>query len=68
MIGGNGCRLVLTHTYPESMARKDIIVFLAGWHAFMDIIGRGAAGEFVPYQDESALRAAYLAKYLETAS
>jgi hypothetical protein len=49
------------------MMRKDIVLFLAGWHAFMDVIGRGAAGEFVPYQDESALRVEYGAKYLETA-
>lgn len=64
---GAGCRLVLTHTYPASMRRKAIIPFLAGWHAFMDVIGRGAADEFIPYQDENALRAAYTAKYLETA-
>lgn len=62
---GDGCRLVLTHTYPASMTRKDIVPFLAGWHAFMDVIGRGAGGEFIPYQDENALRAAYGAKYLE---
>jgi len=64
---GDGCRLVLTHTYPANMARKEIVPFLAGWHAFLDVIGRGAAGEFVPYQDESGLRRAYSAKYLETA-
>ena len=64
---GDGCRLMLTHTYPASMTRKDIVPFLAGWHAFMDVIGRGAAGEFIPYQDESALRVEYGAKYLETA-
>jgi hypothetical protein len=62
---GGGCRLVLTHTYPASIARKDIMPFLGGWHAFLDVIGRGAAGEFVPYQDENALRATYIAKYLE---
>jgi uncharacterized protein YndB with AHSA1/START domain len=62
---GDGCRLVLTHTYPASMARKDIVPFLAGWHAFLDVIGRGAAGEFVPYQDEGALRVEYGTKYLE---
>ena len=47
-------------------SRLRIIPFLGGWHAFMDVIGRGAAGEFIPYQDESGLRAAYAAKYLET--
>ena len=62
---GDGCRLVLTHRYPASMARKDIVPFLAGWHAFLDVIGRGAAGAFVPDQDESALRAEYGAKYPE---
>lgn len=62
---GANCRLVLTHTYPASIARKDIMPFLGGWHAFFDVIGRGAAGEFIPYQDESGLRAAYAAKYLE---
>ena len=60
---GEACRLVLTHRYPASMTRKDIVPFLAGWHAFMDVIGRGAAGEFVEYQDESALREEYRAKY-----
>jgi uncharacterized protein YndB with AHSA1/START domain len=64
---GEGCRLVLTHRYLASMTRKDVVPFLAGWHAFLDVIGRGAAGEFVPYQDESALRVEYGAKYLETA-
>jgi uncharacterized protein YndB with AHSA1/START domain len=64
---GEGCRLVLTHRYPASMTRKDIVPFLAGWHAFLDVIGRGAAGECVPYQDESAPRVEYGAKYLETA-
>jgi hypothetical protein len=33
----------------------------------MGVIGRGAAGEFIPYQDESGLRAHYAAKYLEAA-
>ena len=60
---GEACRLVLTHRYPASMKRTDIVPFLGGWHAFMDVIGRGAAGEFVPYQDESALREEYRAKY-----
>jgi uncharacterized protein YndB with AHSA1/START domain len=64
---GEGCRLVLTHRYPASMTRKDIVPFLAGWHAFLDVIGRGAAGEFVPYQDESGLRLEYGARYLESA-
>jgi uncharacterized protein YndB with AHSA1/START domain len=64
---GDGCRLVLTHTYPASMTRKQIIPFLGGWHAFMDVIGRGAAGQFIPYQDESGLRAHYATKYLEAA-
>ncbi len=63
---GDGCGLVLTHRYPASMARKDIVPFLGGWHAFMDVIGRGAAGEFIPYQDESGLRMHYGAKYPET--
>jgi len=63
---GDGCRLVLTHTYPASMTRRDIVPFLAGWHAFLDVIGRGAAGEFVPYQAEKALREEYGAKYRET--
>jgi uncharacterized protein YndB with AHSA1/START domain len=61
---GDDCRLVLTHRFPQGVARKAILPFMGGWHAFLDVIGRGSAGEFVPYQDEKAISAQYRAKYL----
>lgn len=63
---GDGCRLTLTHTLPPDAAYKDVISFVGGWHAFLDVVPGACDGEFMPYgqASEQALDAQYRARYL----
>ncbi|HEX4304147.1 MAG TPA: SRPBCC family protein [Rhizomicrobium sp.] len=60
---GEGCRLVLTHSFPKGVARKDILPFLGGWEAFLDALARGADGAFIPYASDEPYMARYRVKY-----
>jgi uncharacterized protein YndB with AHSA1/START domain len=61
---GPGCRIKLSHSFDASCVLSQVMSFLGGWHAFLDAIPRGAAGEYVEYADEKELDAAYRARYL----
>lgn len=61
---GDGCRLKLIHSFPPECIPHDIIGFLGGWQAFLDVIAEASDGVFVPYRDEKALDSQYRAKYL----
>jgi uncharacterized protein YndB with AHSA1/START domain len=62
----NGCRLVLTHRFPKDARRKDIVPFLGGWEAFLDVLAQGIDGVFVPYESDEPYAAEYRATYPET--
>ncbi len=62
-----GCRLVLLHSFPKDAKRSDILPFLGGWEAFLDVIAQGIDGLFVPYRSDEPYAALYRAKYAETA-
>lgn len=59
----DGCRLVLTHRFPKGVARKDILPFLGGWEAFLDVLEKGADGTFMPYTANEPYMVRYHAKY-----
>jgi uncharacterized protein YndB with AHSA1/START domain len=62
---GDGCRLKLTHSFPPGCKMENLVAFLGGWEAFLNVMPRGADGEFMPYeqQDEKAIAAAYRAHH-----
>jgi len=61
---GTGCRLVLTHRFPPGCKRTDVIPFLGGWEAFVDVITEACDGGFVPYKDDKPMTAEYKKRYL----
>lgn len=62
-----GSRLRLTHRLPPACALTDIFGFAGGWHAFLDAVARALEGEFVPYQNERPLEAAYRQRFTDQA-
>lgn len=60
---GGACLLVLTHSFPKGVARREILPFLGGWEAFFDVLAEGADGTFVPYLPNEPYMALYRAKY-----
>ncbi len=60
-----GCALTLTHTFPPEAVLGDVVGFLGGWHAFLDVIPQAIDGAFVPYKsaEERALDARYRLRY-----
>lgn len=65
-----GCRLTLAHTFPPESALTDVVGFLGGWHAFLDVIPGAVDGKFMPYQsvEERQLDAQYRATYTGSAT
>jgi uncharacterized protein YndB with AHSA1/START domain len=61
-----GCRLVLTHRFPEGTKHREILPFLGGWEAFLDVMAQGVDGVFVPYESDEPYAVQYRAKYPET--
>ncbi|MEJ0026135.1 MAG: SRPBCC family protein [Rhizomicrobium sp.] len=62
---GDGCRLRLTHSFPPGCRMREMVPFMGGWEAFLDIFPRGVDEEFVPYadQNEAEIAAAYRARH-----
>ena len=60
-----GCRLKLIHSFPPSVKMRDLVPFLGGWEAYLNVFVRGADGEYVPYadQNEAEIAAGYRARY-----
>jgi len=60
---GGDCRLVLTHRFPKGCAAKDILSFLGGWEALLDVLAEASDGTAMPYKPWEPLDALYRAKY-----
>ncbi len=62
---GDGCRLKLIHSFPPGVKVRDLIGFLGGWEAFLNVFVRGVDGDFVPYaeQNEAEIAAGYRARH-----
>ena len=62
---GGGCSLKLIHSFPPGVKVRDLVGFLGGWEAYLNVFLRGADGEFVPYSDqnEGEIAAGYRARY-----
>ncbi len=59
----DGCRLVLTHRFAKGVARRDIVPFLGGWEALLDVLAEASDGRFMPYRVWEPYDALYREKY-----
>jgi uncharacterized protein YndB with AHSA1/START domain len=61
---GAGSRLKLSHVFTPSCVLREVVGFLAGWHAFLNAIRPAADGQYVEYADEKEFDLGYRARYV----